>query len=201
MLARRTFLVWRGRDGCCAVARRVRAGLSEPHHQDHRADAGRRPGRHHGAARRQCAAVDPRAAGRDREPGRRRQHARLQSRSRRRPGRLHAELHRGERPDHEPDAVQERGLHRGRLRAGRDRQRDAAGVRRQSQRAVQVGGGAWSPTPRPTRASSTIPPAAPARCRISPPNCSRSSPARRSPTCPTRAAGRRWPTSSAARCT
>ena len=48
--------------------------------------------------------------------------------------------------------------------------------------------------------SSTIRPAARARCRISRPNCSRSSAAHRSRMCPTRAADRRWPTSSRDRC-
>ena len=48
-----------------------------------------------------------------------------------------------------------------------------------------------SPTPRPIPASSTIRPAAPAPCPISPPNCSSSSPAPTSSTSPTRAAARR----------
>ena len=67
----------------------------------------------------------------------------------------------------------------------------AAGAGDQSRAAVQDRSPSSSPTPRPIPASSIIRPAAPARCRISPPNCSRSSPASTSCTCPTKAAARR----------
>jgi len=67
-------------------------------------------------------------AGGGREPRRRRQHHRLKGRGRGRSGRLHADLHRGERPNHEPDAAEQCGLFGVRLRTGRDRQRAADGA-------------------------------------------------------------------------
>ena len=82
--------------------------------------------------RRQRAAADPRPAGGDREPRRRRQHDRLEGRGRRRSRRLHPDLHRRERPDHEPDPAQERRLYGGRFRAGRHPDRDAVGAGRAS---------------------------------------------------------------------